>query len=57
MPIDAAFPPALVMLAGALLLPLVPRNFRSYFSLFVPLLALGLVWMTPPGVHLTLELT
>jgi len=56
MPIDATFPPALVMLAGALLLPLVPRNSRSYFSLFVPLLALGLVWMTPPGVHLTLEL-
>jgi multicomponent Na+:H+ antiporter subunit D len=56
MPIDATFPPALVMLAGALLLPLVPRNSRSYFSLFVPLLSLGLVWMTPPGVHLTLEL-
>ena len=56
MPIDATFPPALVMLAGALLLPLLPRNSRSFFSLFVPLLALGLVWMAPSGVHLTLEL-
>jgi multicomponent Na+:H+ antiporter subunit D len=56
MPIDATFPPALVMLAGALLLPLLPRNFRSSFSLFVPLLALGLVWTAPSGVHLTLEL-
>ena len=56
MPIDATFPPALVMLAGALLLPLLPRNTRSYFSLFVPLLALGLVRMAPSGVNLTLEL-
>lgn len=56
MPIDATFPPALVMLAGALLLPLLPRHSRSVFSLFIPLLALGLVWMAPSGVHLTLEL-
>jgi len=56
MPIDASFPPALVMLAGALLLPLLPRNYRSFFSLFIPLLALGLVWLAPSGVNLTLEL-
>jgi multicomponent Na+:H+ antiporter subunit D len=56
MPIDATFPPALVMLAGALMLPLVPRNSRSFFSLFIPLLALGLVLLAPSGVHLTLEL-
>jgi multicomponent Na+:H+ antiporter subunit D len=56
MPIDATFPPALAMLAGALLLPLLPRNSRSFFSLFVPLLALGLVWTAPSGVHRTLEL-
>ena len=56
MPIDATFPPALVMLAGALLLPLSPRNCRSFFSLFVSLVALGLVWMAPSGIHLTLEL-
>ena len=56
MPIDATFPPALVMLAGALLLPLLPRAYRSAFSLFVPLLALLLVRMAPSGVHLTMEL-
>ena len=56
MSIDATFPPALVMLAGAFLLPLLPRNYRSYFSLFIPLLALGLVRMAPSGVHLTMEL-
>jgi multicomponent Na+:H+ antiporter subunit D len=56
MPIDTTFPPALAMLAGALLLPLVPRKYRSFFSLFVPLLALGLVLLAPSGVHLTLEL-
>jgi multicomponent Na+:H+ antiporter subunit D len=56
MPIDAMVPPALVMLAGALLLPLLPRNYRSYFSLFIPLVALGLVRMAPTGVTLTLEL-
>jgi multicomponent Na+:H+ antiporter subunit D len=56
MPIDATFPPALIMLAGALSLPLVPRKARSFFSLFVPLLALGLVLLAPSGVHLTLEL-
>ena len=55
MPIEATFPPALVLLAGALLLPLLPRNARSYFSLVVPLLALGLVWMAPSGVNLTLK--
>ncbi|MBU1745230.1 MAG: Na(+)/H(+) antiporter subunit D [Proteobacteria bacterium] len=54
--IDATFPPALVMLAGALLLPLLPRNYRSYFSLFIPLIALVLVWLAPSGVNLTLEL-
>jgi len=56
MPIDAAFPPALVMLAGAVLLPLLPRGYRSVFSVFVPLVALVLVRMAPPGVHLTMDL-
>ncbi|MBU2235014.1 MAG: Na+/H+ antiporter subunit D, partial [Proteobacteria bacterium] len=56
MPIDATFPPALILLAGALLLPLLPRGFRSSFALLVPLLALGLVWLAPSGVHVTLGL-
>ncbi|TSA47137.1 MAG: Na(+)/H(+) antiporter subunit D [Deltaproteobacteria bacterium] len=56
MPIEATFPPALIMLAGAILLPMLPRNCRSFFSLFIPLLALGLVWLAPSGTHLTLKL-
>ncbi|MBU0575258.1 MAG: Na(+)/H(+) antiporter subunit D [Proteobacteria bacterium] len=56
MPIDATFPPALIMLAGALFLPLLPRSYRSVFSLVIPLIALGLVWLAPSGTHLTLKL-
>lgn len=56
MPIEATFPPALIMLAGAILLPMLPRNCRSFFSLFVPLVALGFVWLAPSGTHLTLKL-
>jgi multicomponent Na+:H+ antiporter subunit D len=56
MPIEATFPPALIMLAGAILLPMLPRNYRSFFSLFIPLLALGFVWLAPSGTHLTLKL-
>ncbi len=56
MPIDATFPPALVLIAGAILLPLLPRGFRSSFALLVPLLALTLVWSAPSGDHFTLKL-
>jgi len=56
MPVDTTFPPVLVMLAGALLLPLLPRKYRSSFSLLIPLLALGLVRMAPSGVNMTMEL-
>lgn len=56
MPIEATLPPALVMLAGALLVPLLPRSYRPYISILVPLLALGLVRTAPSGVNLTLEL-
>ncbi|MDO9586178.1 MAG: Na(+)/H(+) antiporter subunit D [Syntrophales bacterium] len=56
MPIEAIFPPALVMLGGALLLPLLPRSCRSFFSLLFPLLSLGLIWVMPPGRPFALEL-
>ncbi|MEW6335514.1 MAG: Na(+)/H(+) antiporter subunit D [Thermodesulfobacteriota bacterium] len=56
MPIEATFPPALVLLAGALLLPLMPRGLRPAFSVLVPLLALVFVWLAPTGIHLTMEL-
>ena len=44
------------MLAGALFLPLLPRSYRPVFSLVIPLVALGLVWLAPSGAHLTLKL-
>lgn len=56
MPFETSFPPALIMLAGALFLPLLHRNIRPYFSLLIPLLALGLIWSAPTGLHLRLEL-
>ncbi|EKD39195.1 MAG: NADH dehydrogenase (Quinone), partial [uncultured bacterium] len=56
MPIEAIFPPALILLAGALLLFFLPQGFRSWFSLLLPLLTLGLVWAMPPGRHFVLEL-
>lgn len=56
MPIDLIFPPALIMLIGALLLPLLPGNYRSFISLLIPLLSLYIIWMMPSGNHLTLDL-
>jgi multicomponent Na+:H+ antiporter subunit D len=55
MAIEAAFPPVLIMLAGALLLPLLPRSWRSIFSLLPPLLALALIWVMPSGNHLAFK--
>jgi multicomponent Na+:H+ antiporter subunit D len=51
MPIETNVPPALILLAGAFLLPLLPRSFRSALSLLFPLLALGLIWMMPSGSY------
>jgi multicomponent Na+:H+ antiporter subunit D len=46
------FPPGLVMIAGGLLLPLVPAALRSVWLLGIPLLSLLAVWMVPDGVVL-----
>ncbi len=56
MPIEANIPPALIMLAGALLLPMAPRQVRSWLTLLFPLLGLLLIWTMPAGQHLTMEL-
>jgi len=43
------FPPGLILLFGAFLLPMVGRNARSVLILGLPLLTLGLIWSVPNG--------
>jgi len=43
------FPPGLILLFGAFLLPMVGRNARSVLILGLPLLTLGLIWNVPNG--------
>ena len=47
------FPPGLVLLLGAFLLPVAGRNFRSILILGLPLVTLGLVWNLPNGSFAT----
>lgn len=47
------FPPGLLLIAGGLLLPLVPSALRSLWLLLVPLISLTAVWMVPDGVVLS----
>lgn len=51
---SAVLPPALVLIFGGLLLPLVPRGVRSVWVLAFPLLTLWSVWQVPDGVILSL---
>ncbi|SIS97442.1 Na(+)/H(+) antiporter subunit D [Insolitispirillum peregrinum] len=44
------FPPGLILIAGGLLLPLIPAALRSGWLLLVPLLGLLAVWTIPDGV-------
>jgi len=50
------FPPGLVLLLGAFLLPVTGRNLRSILILGLPLVTLGLVWSLPNGSFATLSL-
>ena len=43
------FPPALVLVIGGLVLPLVPPRFRPALLLGLPLVALAFVWSLPDG--------
>ncbi len=45
------FPPGLVLIIGALLLPLVEGKLRAALVLTLPLLTLALVWLVPDGNH------
>ncbi len=48
-----SFPPAFVMLAGALLLPLLPRRWRSAAAVVVPVVTLVHLWLLAEGSTLS----
>lgn len=50
---ELVLPPAFAMLAGAAILPALPRNLRPAAFLVFPLLALATVWMLPDGLVVT----
>lgn len=50
----SAFPPGLVLILGAFLLPVLRDNARYAVLLLLPLITLYLVWMVPDGVALSL---
>ncbi len=46
------FPPFLLYVAGALLLPFIPNgNPRALFSLLIPIVGAYLIWTMPSGLH------
>lgn len=49
------FPPALILIAAGLLLPLLPRSVRPVLLLGAPLATLAAVWMVPEGAALRLD--
>lgn len=51
---SAVVPPGLILMVGALLVPLCRGYLRSAVILGLPLVAMGAVWMVPDGVSLTL---
>lgn len=51
---DLAFPPGLIMVLGAFLLPLARGALRQVLVLGLPLLALWLVWALPLGSHVSI---
>ncbi|MCW7754757.1 Na(+)/H(+) antiporter subunit D [Desulfobotulus sp. H1] len=51
----SGIPPALILIFGALLIPLLSRGARAVWMLLLPLLSLAVVLNTPNGVHWTLQ--
>lgn len=52
---STAFPPALILIAAGLLLPLTRGNARTTLLLLAPLLTLAVVWTVPDGVVLSFD--
>jgi multicomponent Na+:H+ antiporter subunit D len=49
MPSELMIPPVFYMIAGAFLLPLIPKSIRSAAFLLFPLFALAVIWTFPDG--------
>jgi multicomponent Na+:H+ antiporter subunit D len=49
MPIEMMIPPVFYMIAGAFLLPLIPKGFRSVAFIIFPMIALAVIWSFPDG--------
>lgn len=47
------FPPFAYMIIGAILLPIIPKRFRSSAFLLAPIFSLIVVWTSPEGIVLT----
>jgi len=50
------FPPGLVLIVGALLLPIIGQKFRPILTLGLPLITLYLIWSLPDGTFSTFPL-
>ncbi len=50
-----SFPPGLILVFGALLLPFIRGKAREALVLILPLLALAAVWLVPDGTSLSLQ--
>lgn len=49
MPSELMIPPVIYLIAGAFLLPLIPKSIRSAAFLLFPLIALAVIWSFPDG--------
>ncbi|MEW6507533.1 MAG: Na(+)/H(+) antiporter subunit D [Bacteroidota bacterium] len=49
MPNEMLIPPALFMIAGAFILPVLPKNLRAGLFLIFPLISLAVIWAMPDG--------
>src|SRR5690606_36772751 len=52
--IDLGFPPPLLMILGAFLVPALPAAGRRALAILLPAVVLALVWLLPPGASLQL---
>lgn len=51
-----SIPPALIMIAGAILLPFIPKSFRSIWFLISSLVGLTILWTLPDGTSVSINL-
>lgn len=49
MPVEMMIPPAIFMIVGALIFPVIPKNLRAGVFLIFPLISLAVIWSFPDG--------